>query len=159
MAGELALVKYYENLIITPAGEERLIAWHNNLLKDEHGTISGTLSSGNDITERVEAIRALQESEERFRSIFTAAEDIIFIKNLELKYTVVNPSMEALLGLPPSAQLGRTEEEVFGIIGGGRDLLHVVDARVLAGVTVEEEVKRPIKGKPMVETISDSPAV
>ncbi len=157
MDGELALVEYYENLIITAAGEEHLIAWHNNLLKDEHGTISGTLSSGEDITERVEAVHALRESEERFRSIFTAAEDIIFIKNLELKYTVVNPSMEALLGMPASEQLGRTEEEVFGITGGGRDLLHEVDARVLAGETVEEEVTRPIKDKPITLHIIKMP--
>ncbi|MFC1476040.1 PAS domain S-box protein [Candidatus Zixiibacteriota bacterium] len=157
MAGELEHVEYFENLITTAAGEERLIAWHNTLLKDEHGTISGVLSSGEDITERLAATRALQESDEQFRSLFTAAEDLIFVKDLELKYTMINPSMEKLLGLPVAEQLGRTEEEVFGITGGGRELLHEVDNRVLAGEKVEEEVTRPIKGEPLTLHIIKMP--
>ncbi len=52
MAGEIEPVEYYENSILTRSGEERLIAWHNTALRDETGKITGTLSSGEDITER-----------------------------------------------------------------------------------------------------------
>jgi len=55
IAGEVDPVKYYENPILTKGGEERLVAWHNVVLLDDAGNITGTLSSGQDITERVRA--------------------------------------------------------------------------------------------------------
>lgn len=53
-------VEYHENPVVTRTGEERLIAWHNTLLRDEEGRVVGTLSSGTDITERRDAERRLQ---------------------------------------------------------------------------------------------------
>ncbi len=52
MQGEYKPVEYFENAIITHSGEERIINWHNVLLRDTTGAITGTLSSGEDITER-----------------------------------------------------------------------------------------------------------
>jgi PAS domain S-box-containing protein len=52
MAGELEPVEYFENPVLTQGGQEKLVAWHNVLLKDNKGNISGTLSSGEDITEK-----------------------------------------------------------------------------------------------------------
>jgi len=52
MSGEIETPGYHENPIITANGEERIIAWHNTILKDEAGNIIGTLSSGGDITAR-----------------------------------------------------------------------------------------------------------
>jgi PAS domain S-box-containing protein len=48
-------IDYLENPIVTKDGKERLIAWHNVLLKDARGNITGTLSSGQDITEYKQA--------------------------------------------------------------------------------------------------------
>ena len=45
-AGDLGLMEYHENPVITANGEERIIAWRNTVLRDEAGHISGTLSSG-----------------------------------------------------------------------------------------------------------------
>lgn len=53
LAGETEPVEYYENAIRTKSGEERIIAWHNTVLIDEEGAVAGTLSSGEDITERI----------------------------------------------------------------------------------------------------------
>jgi len=47
--------EYYENPILTKNGEERLIAWHNAMIKDKQGNITGSLSSGQDITENKKA--------------------------------------------------------------------------------------------------------
>lgn len=52
IAGEIDPVEYFENSILTKSGQERTIAWHNTVLEDESGTLTGTLSSGEDITER-----------------------------------------------------------------------------------------------------------
>jgi len=55
MAGEVELFEHYENPVLTKGGEERIIAWHNAILRDGESNIVGTLSSGEDITERVRA--------------------------------------------------------------------------------------------------------
>ncbi|MFQ5802548.1 MAG: PAS domain S-box protein [Candidatus Methylomirabilales bacterium] len=52
MAGEIEPFEYVENPVMTSSGEERIIAWHNTVLKDDAGSIIATLSSGEDITER-----------------------------------------------------------------------------------------------------------
>ena len=43
---------YHQNVILTKAGEERCIAWNNTMLQDANGTVTGTISIGEDITER-----------------------------------------------------------------------------------------------------------
>jgi two-component system, cell cycle sensor histidine kinase and response regulator CckA len=43
---------HYENPIVTKTGEERMIAWNNTVLRDLDGRPTGTLSIGEDITER-----------------------------------------------------------------------------------------------------------
>jgi PAS domain S-box-containing protein len=102
------------------------------------------LSLGRDITERREAEDALRTSEERFRTIFEVARDCIFLKDLDLRYTHVNPAAETLLGLPASEIIGKRAEDFFGPEAAS----HILegDLRVLAGETVEDEHTRPVRG-------------
>ncbi len=51
MAGENETVGHIENPVVTRSGEERLIAWHNALLRDDENCIVAVLSAGIDITE------------------------------------------------------------------------------------------------------------
>jgi len=51
---------YIENPVLTRSGEERMIAWRNSLLRDGDGAVIGTLSSGEDVTERKQAESALR---------------------------------------------------------------------------------------------------
>jgi two-component system cell cycle sensor histidine kinase/response regulator CckA len=60
MRGDLQPGEYFENPVVTTQGEERLILWHNTLLRDESGRISGTLSSGEDVTDRRRAEERLK---------------------------------------------------------------------------------------------------
>jgi diguanylate cyclase (GGDEF)-like protein/PAS domain S-box-containing protein len=46
---------YHQGDVVTHDGEHRTIAWRNTVLHDEDGTVVGTLSSGEDITERLRA--------------------------------------------------------------------------------------------------------
>lgn len=100
-----------------------------------------------EIADRMLAQEALREREERFRTIFEAANDCIFLKDCSLKYTHVNPAMERLLGLPSSKIVGRTYEEVFG--HEGSMYIRDVDTRVLQGRPIEHEYTRRIRGIPM----------
>ena len=69
MRGDFEPVEYYENPLLTRSGEERIIAWRNVALRDETGRIVGTLSSGEDITERK---RADEEKEQLQGQLYRA---------------------------------------------------------------------------------------
>lgn len=69
MAGEIRLVEYYENVVMTRTGEERIIAWHNTLLRNEEGEPAGTLSSGQDITERIKTQEKLFDYQKQLQSL------------------------------------------------------------------------------------------
>jgi len=60
MAGKREIVEYFENKIRAKNGEERIIAWHNALLRDRDGNAIGTFSSGEDITRLQESEREIE---------------------------------------------------------------------------------------------------
>jgi len=69
MSGDVEPVEYFENPVLTKTGKERLIAWHNTLLRNEAGEIAGALSSGEDITERRTAQKKLLEYHSRLKRL------------------------------------------------------------------------------------------
>jgi PAS domain S-box-containing protein len=60
MRSELEPVEYFENQIITKNRQLRTIAWHNSFFHNEEDKITGTLSSGEDITDRKRMEEELQ---------------------------------------------------------------------------------------------------
>jgi len=69
LTGKIQLVRYYENPVLTKTGDERIIAWHNSVLKDDKGNVIGSLSSGEDITERKKAELRLIDYQAQLRSL------------------------------------------------------------------------------------------
>ncbi len=61
ISAQLKSLEYFENTVLNRDGEERLIAWHNTVIKDDMGKISGTLSSGEDITQRKQSEYELEQ--------------------------------------------------------------------------------------------------
>ncbi|HUJ79610.1 MAG TPA: PAS domain S-box protein [Nitrospiria bacterium] len=53
VSGYEEFVEYYRNQIMTKQGIERTIVWHNSLVRDEQGRVRATISSGEDITEKL----------------------------------------------------------------------------------------------------------
>lgn len=97
-----------------------------------------------EIREREVAEQALRLSEERFRAICEGAKDLIFIKDLNRRYTHVNPAMERFFSRSGSSMIGLRAEDLYG----ERAARHIqdVDLRVLSGDSVEEEHTRPVNG-------------
>ena len=60
MRGQTNLAEYAETPVVIRGRSERVIAWHNTVLTDDTGTIVGTLSSGEDVTERKRAEETLR---------------------------------------------------------------------------------------------------
>lgn len=92
-----------------------------------------------DISERKEAQRQLEKSEQRFRTIFESARDGIFLKDKDLKYTLVNPAMERLCKINSTEFIGHTDEELFGEQGAVK--VRAAEKQVLQGEIIEKEFK------------------
>ena len=97
-AGEIEPVRYHENVVLSKDGKEKLIAWHNTILRNEKGQIIATLSSGEDITEHKLLEEALRKSEEKYRAILENASDAILLADEKGNLIEVNRKAEELLG-------------------------------------------------------------
>ncbi|MHB9022981.1 MAG: sensor histidine kinase [Armatimonadota bacterium] len=108
MSDQLTPVEYTENPVVNCAGEERLLAFHNALLRNEQGAIIGTLSSGEDITERKryegERERLLEEVQRRAAELdatLDAMADGLVIYNPQEQIVRMNQTAREVLGYAP----------------------------------------------------------
>lgn len=111
--GKLVPFEYFENPVLTRDGRERLIAWHNTVIRDEKGAIKATLSSGEDVTERRQAEKILREREECYRSTLSSMIDLVFVLDREGRFVDFHAPNPDMLLLPPKAFLGKTYAEVL----------------------------------------------
>ncbi|MCC9166271.1 PAS domain S-box protein [Pontibacter harenae] len=76
--------------------------WLETVLSNQMGNpaIKSLVASSRDITERKHHAQQLQESEQRFRSLFEDNPDAVFIENKEGIVLDVNCAAESLVGLP-----------------------------------------------------------
>jgi len=112
MHGKIKPVEYFENYILTRRGKEKIIAWHNAVLKDKTGKITGTISSGEDITERKRTEEALLASERRYHRIFSAAGDGICITDFNGDILEVNPQMCKMHGYSYKELIGTNAKKL-----------------------------------------------
>ncbi len=113
MNGKADLVEYYENTIITKSGEEKIIAWHNSLLRDDQKRIIGTLSSGQDITGLKRTEKALKTSEEKYRKIFNNLQDLYYKADLKGIIEEISPSVTRLAGYKREELIGKPVYNVY----------------------------------------------
>jgi len=106
MTGDIRNTENFENTVKTKNGELKTILWYNTLLKDLNGKVTGTISSGTDITEK-------KQAESRLRGLTSVIEhslNEIYIFSAEsLKFVYVNQgalnnlgfSIDEILALTP----------------------------------------------------------
>ena len=135
MAGTTDHARYHENFILTRSGELRMIAWHNTILEDSEGTITGVLCTGEDISTRKQMEENLRESEHRFRRFVDHAADILFIFDSQGRFVDVNRQACRSLGytreellelsifdIDPEVSLEQVKQAVRQIVGKGTPL-------------------------------------
>jgi PAS domain S-box-containing protein len=119
-SGDVCPVEYVENLVLTRSGRERLLAWHNTLLRDERGQFFGSFSSGEDITDRKQVEQALCESKEQLANAlhewsvaFDAMADGVSVHGSDYTILKVNRSLCQMLGKTKEDLVGRKCYQVF----------------------------------------------
>lgn len=104
MAGTIEGANYYENLVTTKDGRQRLVAWHNVVLRDGSGKPVGTLSAGEDISDRKEMEQELL----KFRIGIEKSSEVVFLTDVDGKILYANPSFQQIYGYSPEEVIGKT---------------------------------------------------
>jgi len=92
------------------------------------------------------SVETLRESEGMLRAISDTASDSIFCKDINRRYTFVNPSMLKLLAFTKTDLIGKTPEEVFDKEDAA--IVNEVDDRTLNGENISEVRSININGEP-----------
>ncbi len=73
----------HEIAVLTKDGEERMIHWHTVVLLDDEESPTGVLASGTDISEARASKKALEQSEKKFRDLFSSIPAGIMVHDKE----------------------------------------------------------------------------
>lgn len=104
--------------------------------------ITGFLGIGNDITDRKRALTSLRESEERLQALIDNAGSVIYIKNPQGQYLLINRQYETLFHLEKKAVQGKTDHDIFP--KAIADTFRANDLKVIAaGAPIELEEVAP----------------
>ncbi len=121
----LSLVRNHCQQAIT---ENRIVRWEETAIypagvvvgdvciapvMSDDGRCTHLVGSVHDITARKQAEQALQESEQRFRSVLDFSPAVIYLKDLEGRYLFVNRRVAELFGIPQSEWIGKTADELL----------------------------------------------
>ena len=136
--GEIKKDHLYVNPVLSRNKEERLIEWHNSLIRDQQGQIIGTLSSGMDITEQKRVQEDLQKREGYLQAIIISAPIIIFSLDKKGRLTLLEGKGLDQLKIKPKEVLGHSIFEAFRVNSGvGKKI-----KRALAGEAVTILIER-----------------
>jgi PAS domain S-box-containing protein len=100
-------VKDFEAVLKRKDGTLFNASFTTHFYYDEHGNFQGTEGIIHDITARTNAVKALRESEEKFRTLVEATSDWIWETDAEGSYTYASPRVRDLLGYGPDEVIGK----------------------------------------------------
>jgi len=105
----------FENPILTRSGEERYIVWQNSQIR-EGGRVTGTLSFGNDITDRRRMEEDLAWERSLFNMLMENLPDRIYFKDRMSRFVRTSRSHANERGLAdPSEEIGKTDADFTGL--------------------------------------------
>ncbi len=99
--------------IIRKDGIRRNIEFSPSLIRGPAGEPIGFRGIGRDVTDRIKAQEALQDSERRYRLLAENLTDVIWVLNRDMKHVYVSPSVERLRGFTPEEAMRQSLKEVL----------------------------------------------
>lgn len=133
-----------EESITLPSGETLWLSLIKRPLPQPDGKVH-VLGIATDISERKHAELALRESEERLRAILDNTTSVVFLKDLQGRYLLVNSEYEKRQGYSCEQVVGKTDYELYP--KELADVIHSNDQAALqAGRPLEFEEKVPSEG-------------
>jgi PAS domain S-box-containing protein len=130
----------FQNHWVTRSGEKRWIEWSNSVLRDEaDGKVKYVLATGIDVTERNLKEKALQESEQRFFSLFHFSPSPTSIHSTaDGSFLEVNPRFEQLTGYARQELIGK-RPDILGIVRAELATTGLRDRAMIFGKPVSSE--------------------
>ncbi|MFW9806270.1 MAG: PAS domain S-box protein, partial [Candidatus Thorarchaeota archaeon] len=103
-----------EHRMRTKAGGWKWVLERGKVVEwNEEGGTKRALGTLLDITERKVFEKALQQSEEKYRSLLDNIPQRVFYKDLNSVYVAVNPAFAQSLGVSPAEVIGKTDYDFF----------------------------------------------
>jgi PAS domain S-box-containing protein len=135
----------YEERIIRADGKQRLLLSQGRAILDPDGRTVALVGVCQDVSERVDAQRALGLSERRMRAIIDHSPSVVAVKDLDGRYLMANAELGHLLELPADELIGRECTELFPTIA---EQLRANDRLAAAEMEpVYDEAKLEVDGK------------
>jgi PAS domain S-box-containing protein len=138
ISGDTQPVEYVENVILTGQGNERVVRWHNTLLRDDEGEIMGLLSSGQDITAQR---RAKKESERRHKlwdALMENTPDLVYFKDENHRMIIASQAYAEIFDVAPQELIGKTAVDLWP---EGEEIL-ADERKVLGGEPIIRKERR-----------------
>jgi PAS domain S-box-containing protein len=122
-------------VLIDKDGFEVPIELTTRPIADDLGATSGIVMIFRDVSERKVAKEALEQSHHLLHLVLEGVDDIIFLKNVEGRYILMNRAGCRLLGLPEEDIAGKLDSELYG--PGTAQLMARAHERAIEVVTAQ----------------------
>jgi len=105
-------VEFFKNPIVMKDGREKMISWHNMTVRNNDDEIVGTISSGEDITEKIYLKNKIAKEAEKYKNLIEFTNTAYMIMNTKMSIhdinnhfldLIKNPSIEEVIGTNPRA--------------------------------------------------------
>lgn len=148
MAGEVEPVEYFQNPVLTKTGQERMIAWHNAVIRDGNGKPVASLSSGTDITDQVRARKELQKYKVQLEALVEERTTQLQTSNKQLQAKIEEHrrTTEALLESQVrfAGILDIANEAIISVDESQKIMLFNTGAERLFGYSAREIIGQPL---------------
>lgn len=102
-----------EHRIVYADGETGYITVRIFVIKDEKGRTIKTYGVNQDITERKKAEEKLNKTNSELQALIQAIPDVVYFKDIDSRYLIVNKAFEELTGCSQSEIIGRTDFDLL----------------------------------------------